>query len=235
MARRVVLIEHDDSPNDDRAATWLAERGFEFDWRRPYAGDSLGEPDGSVAGTIIYGGPQSVPDNQRQPFMRDEARWIEGCVRKEIPTLGLCLGGQMIAHALGAEVRPGANGYHEFGYYPLFPTDEGRSHFPDELYVTQAHFHEFELPDGAVLLARSELYPHQAFRYGDTTFAFQFHPECTIAGFRRWQDSDWAPWDQPGVQPREQQDTLAAKHDQAQHDWFCDFLEKLFARPGQRE
>lgn len=233
MAKRVVLIEHNDPPYDDRASVWLAERGFELDRRRPYAGDSLGEPDGSVAGTIIYGGPQSVPGNERQPFVRDEARWIEDCVRKDIPTLGLCLGGQMIARALGAEVRPGANGYHEFGYYPLYPTAEGRSLFPEELYVTQAHFHEFMLPDGAVLLARSALYPHQAFQYGDTTFAFQFHPECTVEGFRRWQESEWAPWGVPGVQSREQQDALAAEHDRAQHVWFCNFLEKLFGRRGR--
>ena len=63
MARRVVLIEHGDSPNDDRAATSLAERGFKLDRCRLYAGDSLGEPDGSVAGTIIYGGPQSIPES----------------------------------------------------------------------------------------------------------------------------------------------------------------------------
>lgn len=233
MAKRVVLIKHEDSPGDDRAAAWLAGRGFDLDWWHPYAGDSLGEPDGDVAGTILYGGPHPVPESDRHPFMRDEARWIERCIRKDIPTLGICLGGQMIAHALGAEIRPEPDGYCEFGYYPLFPTVEGRSHFPEELYVAQSHFHEFMLPDGAVLLARSTLFPRQAFQYGDTTFAFQFHPECTIERFGRWQETEWAPWGVPGVQTRQQQDALAAEHDQAQHVWFCDFLKKLFGRPDR--
>ena len=231
MTKRVVLIKHEDSPRDDRASTWLAEQGFELDWRSPYAGDGLDAPDDSVAGTILYGGPQGIPEREDHPFLADEVRWVERCIAKDIPALGLCLGGQIIAHALGAEVGPGRKGFHEFGYYRISPTKAGRSFLPSEIYVTQAHFHEFDVPAGAVLLAYSELYGRQAFRYGDTTYAFQFHPEVTLAGFRRWQDADWAPWDKPGVQSREQQDALAAQHDPIQDAWFRDFLAKLFGRP----
>lgn len=232
MARRVVLIKHEDSPRDDRASVWLAARGFALDWRHPFDGDDLGKPGDDVAGTVLYGGAPSVTEPDRYPFLVGEARWVERCVRRDIPTLGLCLGGQVIANALGARVGPSAHGFHEFGYYPLFPSAAGRPMFPEALVVTQAHYHEFAIPDGATLLAKSALYPHQAFRYGARTFAFQFHPEVTIAGFRRWQDAEWAPWDMPGVQSRDEQDALAAEHDRAQHAWFTGFLETLFGPLG---
>ncbi len=231
MAKRIVLIKHEGSPRDDRAATWLARQGFELDWRSPYAGEALEAPDGSVAGTVLYGGPQGIPEIDRHPFLDEEARWVERCLRCGTPTLGLCLGGQIVAHALGAEVGPGPEGLHEFGYYEIRPTEAGRAVFPERLVVAQAHFHEFAVPEGAKLLAESALYRHQAFRYDGNAFAFEFHPEITVAGFRRWQDADWAPWDEPGVQSREEQDALAAAHDQAQHDWFVGFLEELFGRP----
>ncbi|MDH3594387.1 MAG: glutamine amidotransferase [Rhodospirillales bacterium] len=235
MAKRVVLVKHEGSPRDDRAAIWLARQGFELHWRSPYAGDGLEVPDDSVAGTVLYGGPQGIPEIDRHPFLAEEARWVERCLRRDIPVLGLCLGGQIVAHALGAAVGPGPDGLHEFGYYELFPTDAGRAVIPEGLVVTQAHFHEFAVPEGAELLAKSELYRHQAFRYDGNAFAFQFHPEITGEGFRRWQDADWAPWGEPGVQTREEQDTHAAPHDQAQHDWFVGFLEQLFGRPdGER-
>ncbi len=231
MARRVVLIKHEDGPTDDRAATWLTAQGFALDWRAPFAGDALGAPDGGIAGTVIYGGPQGIPEIDRHPFLAEEARWIEGCLRRDIPVLGLCLGGQVLAHALGAEVRPGPEGLHEFGYYPLYPTEAGRDVIPEGLVVAQAHYHEFAVPEGAELLARSALYPHQAFRTNGTAFGFQFHPEITVEGFRRWQDAPWAPWGEPGVQPRDEQDQVALQHDPAQHAWFLGFLEGLFGRP----
>jgi len=77
MARRVVLIKHEDGPGDGRAATWLAARGFELDWRAPYAGDALEAPDGGVAGAVLYGGPQGIPEIDRHPFLAEEARWAD--------------------------------------------------------------------------------------------------------------------------------------------------------------
>lgn len=92
MARRVVLIRHEAEPGDDRAATWLAEQGFEPDWRSPYAGETLEAPDGRLAGTVLYGGPQDLPDIARHRFLAEEARWVERCLRRDVPVLGLCLG-----------------------------------------------------------------------------------------------------------------------------------------------
>ncbi len=193
MARRIILIKHEDQPGDDRAASWFADQGFALDWRFPYTGHRLPALDDSIAGAVLYGGPQSAAEAARHRYLEDEARWVRQCIGDHVPILGLCLGGQVIAHALGASVGPDRHGRHEFGYYELAPTDCGRAVFPDRLVVPKAHYHGFELPDGAELLARSALYPHQAIRYGERTFAFQFHPEVTIPIFRRWQQAGWAP------------------------------------------
>lgn len=229
MVRRVVLIEHGHRPADDRVARWLGARGYALDWRFPFAGDALdAEPGEDVAGTVIYGGPYEVAETAKHPFLAEEARWIERAMARDLPVVGLCQGGQQIAHILGAAVGPLPGVPHEFGYYPVFATPEGRDLMPETLVVAQAHFHGFDLPAGAVLLARGETFPNQAFRHGARTFAFQFHSEVTRAGFRRWQEAPWAPWGKPGVQTRDAQDALAARFDAAQDAWFTGFLDGLF-------
>jgi GMP synthase (glutamine-hydrolysing) len=234
MTRRVVLIQHAIKERDDRASTHLAGLGYALDWRYPFQGESLGEPDGSVAATLIYGGgdPKDERDwhTDRYPFIAEETRWVEKCMAKGIPTIGFCLGGQMIAHALGARIGPHPEGIHEFGYYALEASEEGRGEIPDGLVVAQSHYHGLDLPAGARHLAASASFPNQAFSYGATTYGFQYHPEITIAGFRRWQDRDWAPWGKPGVQTRAEQDRLAAEHDAAQHAWLTGLLDRLVGR-----
>ena len=192
MRNRIVMLKHEAKPFNDRAGDALAKRGYRIDWRTPFDdGKPLGDPDNDIAGTIVYGGPYCVADATKTPFMQDELRWMEACMNADVPVLGFCQGAQMIAHILGANVGPGHHGQYEFGYYPIFPTDHGRGFIPDDLYVAQAHFHTFEIPRGAVHLARSALYENQAFSYGKNVFGLQFHAEITIAGFNRWQDEHW--------------------------------------------
>jgi len=227
--KRFVMIEHSRSPGDDRAARHIAERGGTLLWRRPFEGDrleSLSElrPDG----VVVYGGGQGLDEIDRYSFLRHEADYVSACIEQDIPLLGVCLGGQIIAHALGAHVGPPEEFYHEFGYYEVAPTEAGRDFLPEPLTVTQAHFHAFDIPSGAERLATSAAFPNQAFRYGTTTYALQFHPECTIEGFRRWQEAPWAPYGKTGVQPRDEQDRLAKQHDPGQDAWFRGFLDALY-------
>lgn len=235
MTSRIVLIKHNDAPNDDRTATHLAARGFELDWRRPFAGEALPERADGLVGLVIHGGSQPVPETDRYPFLRDEMRFIGTCLKEDVPVLGICLGGQLLAHELGAAVGPHPDGYHEFGYYELFPTAAGRAVIPEGLRVTQSHYHQFDLPAGATLLARSALYPHQAFRYGANAYAVQFHAEVTRTIFHRWQREHGQRFaGKPGVAAPDQQTRDAEAYDAAQHAWFTGFLDRLFPRPDRK-
>lgn len=230
MTQKLVLVRHGDDPPDDRVVSFAVQAGFEPVFVRPFKGDTLGEPGPDVAGSVVYGGPYNVFDEDKHPFLHAEAAWIRACMAKGIPLLGICQGAQQIARVLGAHVGPPDSGLHEFGYYPITPTPEGQDFLPGTLHMTQAHFHTFDIPQGAVRLAGSPMYPNQAFRHGDRTYGFQFHPECTIEGFRRWQASPWAAYGKPGAQTKAEQDRLMAEHDAAQADWFYAFLERLFGR-----
>lgn len=210
MPRKIVLVRHGDDPPDDRVVTFAVQNGFKPVFSRPFKGDRLGLPGPDVAGSVIYGGPFNVFEEDRHPFLNDEADWIRACMARGLPLLGICQGAQQIARVLGAEVGPYGAPVHEFGHYPISPTPEGHEFLPETLYMTQAHFHTFAIPEGAVRLASSPLYPNQAFRWGDRTYGVPFHPECTIEGFRRWQSNDWAPYDKPGVQDKAEQDALMA-------------------------
>ena len=227
-ARKLVLVRHGNDPPDDRVVSFAVTQGFDPVIVRPFKGEALPEADDSVAGSVIYGGPFNVFEEDRHPFLHAEAEWIRTCMAGKVPLLGICQGAQQIARVMGAEVGPPASGLHEFGYYPVSPTPEGQDLLPDTLYMTQAHFHTFAIPEGAVHLATSPLYPNQAFRIGDRTYGFQFHPECTIEGFRRWQSTPWAAYGKPGAQSREEQDALMLEHDARQAEWFYAFLAKLF-------
>ena len=103
---------------------------------------------------------------------------------------------------------------------------------PGPMHVTQAHFHTFDLPKGAVHLARSEVFENQAFRLGDTAYGFQFHPEQTVESFRRWQTSRDTSYEKPGAQDRATQDRLMFKHDAQQADWFFGFLKRFLGTPA---
>jgi len=137
---------------------------------------------------IILGGPIGVYETDSYPFLRDEIAVLSARLDAGQPTLGVCLGAQLIAAVLGARVYPGARGK-EIGWSPIRLTPAGRSgplsHLGDDM-VLHWHGDTFDLPDGAVLLASSDQYPHQAFSYGNHTLALQFHPEVDPETFERW-------------------------------------------------
>ncbi|MCY3769340.1 MAG: glutamine amidotransferase [Gammaproteobacteria bacterium] len=232
MNNKIILIDHHDNPGDDRVAIHLDKTGFELDLRCPFKGDALPDIDDGTAGAVIYGGAQSVGDLERLPFLRDEIDWIRRAIKIDLPLLGICLGAQLIAHTLGAKVRPHKQGLCEFGYYEVSPTENAGDWFSGKMLVTQAHYEQFELPDGAVLLATGKTFPNQAFRYQNNIFALQFHPEVTADIFKRWQNSDWAFFNEAGAQTREEQDAVIRQADPVQEQWFHGFLDRLFLRPA---
>ena len=230
MSKDVVLIYHGDGPTDDRVYRYFEENGFNIIVKRPFKGDELGSVPEDLAGSVVFGGPFNVFEEDKHRFLHEENRWIVECMTLDIPLLGICQGAQSIARCLGAECGPRPGTPHEFGYYEVNPTEvaiaEGFLEKPT--LFTEAHFHEFALPEGAVLLASSEAFPQQAFRYGDRIYGLQFHAECTIGAFKRWQDSHDFHYGEPGVQSLEVQNELQKVADPIQDEWFMGFMSKLF-------
>jgi GMP synthase (glutamine-hydrolysing) len=140
---------------------------------------------------VVLGGPIGVYETDSYPQLRDELALIGARLAARRPTLGICLGAQLMAAALGAPVTAGSNGK-EIGWAPLMPAG-GAARLPllDALFrpgVQVLHWHgdTFELPAGAVHLAASAQYPHQAFAVGHHGLALQFHAEVELGTLEAW-------------------------------------------------
>jgi len=136
---------------------------------------------------VILGGPIGAYEEDRYPFLQTELELIDRRLASGKPILGLCLGAQLMARAMGAEVRPGPA--KEIGWGALMLTDAGKAgplrHLAAEP-VMHWHGDMFDLPEGAERLAATELCPNQAFSKGPVVLACQFHPEAGGPGFERW-------------------------------------------------
>jgi GMP synthase (glutamine-hydrolysing) len=140
-------------------------------------------------GLVVLGGPMNVDDVERHPHLETEVRLIGEAVERRLPILGICLGAQLIARALGAAVRPGAGreiGWYDVTLHPDAADDPLFEHFGPSERIFQWHGDAFDLPEGAVHLASSPLCPHQAFRFGDNVYALQFHLEVDQPMIERW-------------------------------------------------
>jgi GMP synthase (glutamine-hydrolysing) len=142
-----------------------------------------------AAGLVILGGPMNVDEVDQYPFLRSDVIWIREAIDREIPVLGICLGAQLLAKSQGARVY--RNPVKEIGWYEIELTHEAAE---DPLFaglaprqtVFQWHADTFDLPPGAVLLARGQSCRHQAFRVGRSAYGLQFHAEMTASLVEEW-------------------------------------------------
>lgn len=182
---------------------------------------------------IILGGPISVNQGDIYPFLQDELALLEQRLPLDLPTLGICLGAQLIAHALGARVYPGAE--KEIGWSPLSLSAAGKRsplrHLNEPLRVLHWHGETFDLPGGCELLASSERYVHQAFAYGQRVLGLQFHGECTAQGLESWYLGHVAEIEQtPGLSVpalRVQGALYAAETVRQSQRFFADWLSQV--------
>lgn len=226
-SQKMLLIVHDRDEMDDRASAWAHRQGYELDWICPAGGEALPALDDRIAGVVVYGGAQDVDQQDSYPYLKDEMRFLDAALKRETPVLGLCLGAQLLAHTLGQTVSGHPDGYAEYGYYDLVPTEAGASLFGGKMKVLQSHWHGwYRTPKGAVKLAGTEAFPEQAFRYGPNAYGFQFHPETSRKGLTRWISRRSAHRQAlKGAHPGDRQLADNLVYDQALGDWFNTFLD----------
>ena len=169
----------------------LEGRGASLEVVRPYAGDSIPTDAAPLQGLLVMGGPMGVYEIARHPHLGDEIELIRNALARDLPVLGVCLGSQLLAAALGARVEPGIK---EIGWFPVHLTPEAGA---DAMFegvgpsFTPFHWHgdRFDLPPGAVSLARSERTACQAFRHGRSAYGLLFHAEMSESMVRAMVDA----------------------------------------------
>ncbi len=156
---------------------------------RLYEGDRLPKDLSGFAGLLVMGGPMSVNDEAKYLWLKAEDRLLKEALAADLPTLGICLGSQLIAKAAGGTVRRGPR--KEIGWYSVRLTAAARHdrlfrEFPETVEVFQWHGEYFDTPPGAVNLASSELYACQAFSIGRNVYGLLFHLEVTGPMVSEW-------------------------------------------------
>jgi GMP synthase-like glutamine amidotransferase len=180
---RVQVFQHVPFEDLGSIRDWLNDRGAEVRYTRFFAAEEAPALDG-IDMLIAMGGPMSVNDEAALPWLKSEKQAVREAVARNLPVLGVCLGAQLIASALGARVYP--NPVKEIGWFPIQGVRGAESAlaFPPECLVFHWHGETFDLPPGATHLARSAACRHHAFQVGRKVVGLQFHLEMTPAGLR---------------------------------------------------
>lgn len=157
---------------------WLLRAGYLISSTQFHQADDLPVID-NIDLLIVMGGPMSVNDIDEYPWLTEEKRYIQEVILAGKPVLGICLGAQLIASSMGAEIFN--NPEKEIGWFPVkaVKSENKTFQFPGEIEVFHWHGETFSLPSGAVRIAENECCKNQAFQLGDRVIGLQFHLETT--------------------------------------------------------
>lgn len=223
---KIAVVIHKETTSPGLVGEKLLAMGYDLDIRAPVLGELLPDDIENYAGVVVFGGHMSVNDDE--PYLKKEMAWVQQVLAANIPYLGVCLGAQMLAKVLGAQVDTHPTEVEEIGYYPVRASngDEGGNErlFPEELYVYQWHSQGFEVPEGAVLIAQGQDFPNQAFRWGDCAYGLQFHPEMTAQMIDFWTEQGADLLGGPNTQSREQQLENHCRYRHRVDEWLETFL-----------
>ena len=179
---KVWVLQHHPAENLGAIADALESAALAWQYVRVFDGHPVPADMKGAGGLIVMGGPEAVYQLDRYPYLRAEMRLIESALKAGRPVLGVCLGSQLLAAALGANVRRASR--NEIGWFPVRLRAEAENDsllrgLPAEFVACHWHGDIFDLPTGAVALASSDLTDLQAFRHGDNAWGLLFHAEMT--------------------------------------------------------
>lgn len=189
---KVTIIKHIDIEGPGTIGGFLDDNNISYHIIDVFNGESLPDSISDVSSVIVLGGPMNVYEEEQYPFLKEEDEFLKEVIENGLPTLGFCLGAQLIAKAKGAMVIK--NPQKEIGWFKVSLTDNGLSDslfqgFKREFDVFQWHGDTFNIPDGAVKLAESDLCENQAYRIGNNIYGLQFHVEVTDEMIYQWIDA----------------------------------------------
>jgi GMP synthase-like glutamine amidotransferase len=203
---RILVVQHEQGTGPGYLGQVLAECGMDLDLLRPYRGDVLPHDLSGHHGLIVLGGTPDPYDDLATPWLPAVRALLAEALDREVPTLGICLGGEILAMLAGGKVRRAQHGV-EVGVHRLVVTDAGRNDplfagLPDAVPAVEWHVEEIAaLPPGSVALCSSERFPNQAFRVGPCAWGTQFHPEVLTAMATTWAEPDSAEIRLAGLTP----------------------------------
>lgn len=179
---KVWVLQHHPAENLGAIADALESAALAWQYVRVFDGHPVPADMKGAGGLIVMGGPEAVYQLDRYPYLRAEIALIENALKAGRPVLGVCLGSQLLAATLGANVRRAA--HKEIGWYPIALRPEAKDDrllrgLPEEFVACHWHSDIFDLPTGAVALASSALTELQGFRYGENAWGLLFHAEMT--------------------------------------------------------
>lgn len=192
---RTLILQHTPEEKPGTLELWLEQARFPYHVHHFYREGAEAPTMAAYDWLIVLGGPMNVDDEDKHPWLRAEKQFIGAWLKAEKPYLGICLGGQLLAQALGGSVTK--NEQREIGFHAVERT--GKDHpalrrWPQDFTVFQWHEDRFSLPEGCKSLLTSPACEHQAFAKDERTFGFQFHPEST---------AEWIHGNYAGFTPRE--------------------------------
>jgi GMP synthase (glutamine-hydrolysing) len=193
----VLSVVHGEDAGAELFAPLVAEAGHALEEWSFERGTAPPRPLDAYDAVLVFGGGMHIDQEDRHPWLRDEGRWLGELLERPVPTLGVCLGSQLLAQVAGASV--GLLAEPEIGWSEVELTEAGAADpvlavLPARFDTFQWHHYGHELPEGAVALARNAA-SLQAFRLGEAVWGVQFHPEVTEPQIGRWigDASDPAP------------------------------------------
>jgi GMP synthase (glutamine-hydrolysing) len=188
VSPRILVLQNEPAAGIGNFGNWLQNAGLVLEICRPHAGNQVPTATGAD-GLIVLGGPMGAHDDDRAPWLPATRGLLRHAAEAGTPTLGICLGAQLLAVACGGQVEPGAHGCH-IGPVPEMidlPGDALMFGVPSPASFVHWHCDAItRLPDGAAVVAHTGAYPYQAFRVGSRAWGVQFHPEAMIANLTAW-------------------------------------------------